>query len=52
MMRLSKQRQRAVCPKCGKPNSKLYEFNAKDFRLLKCSECHEVSPYQRYFVVN
>ena len=41
--------ERAVCPKCKKRNSDLYEFLKEDWRDLECSECHEYSPYPHYF---
>jgi len=41
--------ERAVCPKCGKPNSELYEFLKEDTRDLECSECHKDSYYGAYF---
>ena len=42
--------ERAVCPKCKKQNSELYEFDKEDWRKLECSECHKESPYPQYFL--
>lgn len=41
--------ERAVCPKCKKPNSDLYQFDKQDWRELECSECHKSSYYIWYF---
>jgi len=41
--------ERAICPKCKKPNSELYQFLKEDTRDLECSECHELSYYGAYF---
>jgi len=41
--------ERAKCPRCGKHNGDLYEFLKEDWRDLKCSECHKLSPYPHYF---
>ena len=42
--------ERAVCPKCKKLNSDLYEFDKKDWRVLECQICHKESPYPHYFL--
>ena len=41
--------ERAVCPKCQKENSDLYEFLKEDWRDLECSECHKSSFFALYF---
>jgi len=41
--------ERAVCPRCGKQNSELYQFDKQDWRELECSECHKSSYYAWYF---
>lgn len=41
--------EKAICPKCKKPNSELYQFLKEDWRDLECSECHNSSSFALYF---